>query len=343
MFSAQNRRGQPPAAASRPQRAGRVRPDFPGQPLYRQVYRRIEAMAMELPLDADGLLPPENQLMARFGVSRGTVRRATDELVRQGLLRVEPGRGTFVDQAAKVRGMVWDRLAAVARPDARFDTDLSRFVPDFDGRERCDQAIARLGAFADARTVFIAPDNSLEVLRAAAIADGKRVLVPTFGLRRGMVLVDGSGVAPADRSLAATLDGLERFGRHLDLAGLERLGQVDVLLTGAVAVTRRGLHFGGGQGYLDLEWGLLRQLGLVSAATPVIASVHGCQIIDADLAPAPHDAVVDAVVTPDETLRCVPALPKPAGLLWERIPADLDGPASYFHQLWLRSGTGTAS
>jgi 5-formyltetrahydrofolate cyclo-ligase len=341
MLSEPNLHGQPPAASSPPPREGRVRPDFPGQPLYRQVYRRIEALAMELPLDADGLLPPENQLMARFGVSRGTVRRATDELVRQGLLRIEPGRGTFVDQAAKVRAMVWDRLAAVARPDARFDTDLSRFIPDFDGRERCDQAIAGLAAFAGARTAFIAPDNSLEALRAAAIADGKRVLVPTFGLRRGMVLVDGREVVPADRSLAATLDGLERFGRRLDLAGLERLGQVDVLLTGAVAVTRQGLHFGGGQGYLDLEWGLLGQLGLVSPATPVIASVHGCQVIDAGVTPAPHDAVVDVVVTPDETLRCVPALPKPPGLFWPRIPADLDGPSSYFHQLWTRSGTAS--
>ncbi|WP_375498746.1 GntR family transcriptional regulator [uncultured Jatrophihabitans sp.] len=41
--------------------------------------------------------------MERFGVSRGTLRRATDELARQGLLRIEPGRGTYVDQATKVR------------------------------------------------------------------------------------------------------------------------------------------------------------------------------------------------------------------------------------------------
>lgn len=45
---------------------------------------------------ADGRLPTEPELAARFGVNRHTVRRAIGTLVDQGLLRVEQGRGTFV-------------------------------------------------------------------------------------------------------------------------------------------------------------------------------------------------------------------------------------------------------
>lgn len=43
-----------------------------------------------------GRLPTEAALSARFGVHRHTVRRALDELSREGLVRVEQGRGTFV-------------------------------------------------------------------------------------------------------------------------------------------------------------------------------------------------------------------------------------------------------
>lgn len=44
------------------------------------------------------LMPSERQLMADFGVSRATVRKAIDGLVAEGLLQRIPGKGTFVAQ-----------------------------------------------------------------------------------------------------------------------------------------------------------------------------------------------------------------------------------------------------
>ena len=48
------------------------------------------------------LLPSEPALMARFGVSRATVRRAMLELEARGLVRVEQGRGTFVHDDGRI-------------------------------------------------------------------------------------------------------------------------------------------------------------------------------------------------------------------------------------------------
>lgn len=45
-------------------------------------------------------IPNETELAERFGCNRHTVRRALGELEREGLLRVEQGRGTFVQERA---------------------------------------------------------------------------------------------------------------------------------------------------------------------------------------------------------------------------------------------------
>lgn len=322
----------------------RSRSEADTRPLYRQVVEHVEALALSRNLGDPTPLPPESQLMQRFGVSRGTLRRAIDELVRQGLLRIESGRGTFVDQATKVRWLVWDRLLEVSEPDSRFHNDLARFVPDFQGREACDQRLAARPEFAVANCVFIAPDNSLEGVRRLAFEAGKRVLVPSFGLRRGIVFVDGTMLDPAEAALAATLDGVERFGQRLDLAALRAIGAVDLVVTGAVAVTREGVHFGGGDGYLDFEWALLRHLNLVEATTPVLAIVHDCQVLDTGIRPGPHDAIVDTVITPTREFNASPALPKPDGILWDELRTAGDDSIGYVRELraTMLGGSGSA-
>ena len=45
-------------------------------------------------------IPSEHELMARFGISRGTVRRAISELVDEGFLVQVRGSGTFVSERA---------------------------------------------------------------------------------------------------------------------------------------------------------------------------------------------------------------------------------------------------
>ncbi|MFK0207008.1 phosphonate metabolism transcriptional regulator PhnF [Agrobacterium sp. NPDC090283] len=48
-------------------------------------------------------LPTELEIMRRFGVGRHTVRRAIAELAAAGKVRVEQGRGTFVEEQSVIR------------------------------------------------------------------------------------------------------------------------------------------------------------------------------------------------------------------------------------------------
>lgn len=67
-----------------------------GVTLWRQIVRALEGDIAGGVLAVGDKLPTEAQLSARFAVNRHTVRRALEELSRQGLVRVEQGRGSFV-------------------------------------------------------------------------------------------------------------------------------------------------------------------------------------------------------------------------------------------------------
>ncbi|MCC6223223.1 MAG: GntR family transcriptional regulator [Thermoleophilia bacterium] len=62
-------------------------------PLYHQLKELLRAAALEV---APGtLMPSEKQLMEHAGVSRATARKAVSDLVQEGVLVSERGRGTF--------------------------------------------------------------------------------------------------------------------------------------------------------------------------------------------------------------------------------------------------------
>ncbi|AZN35617.1 GntR family transcriptional regulator [Iodobacter ciconiae] len=69
-------------------------------PLYRQVIREVTTAVDAGEWNADESLPSENDLAHRFGVSQGTVRKALDVLVLEGVLYRRQGVGTFVSDAS---------------------------------------------------------------------------------------------------------------------------------------------------------------------------------------------------------------------------------------------------
>ena len=265
-------------------------------PLYEQVRDRLTQVILARELSDSTPLPTEPNLMELFGVSRGTLRRAIEELVRDGLLSAEQGRGTFVVQEERVRRVVWQLLSEVARPDSRFDLDLSQYVPDFAGSNLAHKRVMKRDEWRQADVIFCAPDNSIEQLRLSALNAGKKILVPTYGLQRGFILLDGVKIPTTDHALAATLDGMERFGKRLGPADLRQAGVIELVVTGATAVTTDGRHIGGGQRYLALEWMMMKQLGVLSPNALVFAVVHDCQVVD-EMVEAEPDCLLDLICT----------------------------------------------
>ncbi len=93
------------------------------------LYSRVETvLASEITdrhLKVGGQLPTEDSLIARFGVSRITVRRAIQNLVSRGLVEIRRGKGTFVaapkitQNLKELSGFVEDMHALGRKPTAR--------------------------------------------------------------------------------------------------------------------------------------------------------------------------------------------------------------------------------
>jgi len=79
--------------------AADVRPQLVAEssiPLYNQLGRFLRRFIEQVELEPGDRFPSEEQIAAQFGVSRPTANRAVQELISQGWLERERGRGTFV-------------------------------------------------------------------------------------------------------------------------------------------------------------------------------------------------------------------------------------------------------
>ena len=66
------------------------------QPLYQQVQRVLREAIQQRALGPDDALPAERDLAAELQVSRITIRKALDGLVKEGLVVSRRGSGNFV-------------------------------------------------------------------------------------------------------------------------------------------------------------------------------------------------------------------------------------------------------
>jgi 5-formyltetrahydrofolate cyclo-ligase len=234
----------------------------------------------------------------------------------------------YTDEKSRLRDLVSAKLLEipagsrrpVALPDAIFHHELDHFITDFQGSREATLRLVEQPEWQQARIVFITPDNSTAYLRELAIRQAKTIIMTTYGIRRGSVLLTRAMVPDGQEEYASTLVGMERFGQSLmTIEDLEAAGSPDVMVTGALAVSRaHGGRAGKGAGWFDAEWGIWGALNLTSPETPVFGIVHDLQVVAEAFPLDPWDCHLNIITTPSETIR-VPRLAQPHGILWDKF------------------------
>jgi GntR family transcriptional regulator len=68
-------------------------------PKYRQLLQLLRQQILSGELAPGARIPTEEELVQTYGLSRGTVRKAIEQLAAEGLVRTEQGSGTYVSTA----------------------------------------------------------------------------------------------------------------------------------------------------------------------------------------------------------------------------------------------------
>ena len=226
--------------------------------------------------------------------------------------------GTDSPDKERAAAAISAAMRPYAFPDSRFQLDFSRFIPGFEGDDIATERFSQEIAYQRAQYVFVTPDNALIPFRQRAIRDGKTMIIPSYGLHRGFLLLEPDNVPQGHETYAAWLDGIEHFGHTVTLAELQRRGRFDLAVAGTSAVNADGLRFGMGHRYLDIEWGIFAQIGVVDDDVPIAAIIHDTQYTTAKFPIEKDDILVDIIATPTGMWR-PPSHARPPTLNWALV------------------------
>lgn len=221
--------------------------------------------------------------------------------------------GSFESKAA-ARQWVWDALQD--RGLARLPFPPHGRIPNFADAREAARRLFEQPVWRDAAAIKVNPDSPQAHVREEALARGIRVYVPTPRLKGGFQLLDPDRIPAAAFHRAATMKTMADWSVPV---ALEDMPQLDAIVTGCAAVTVTGKRAGKGEGYSDLEFAILRELGF--AAVPVATTVHDLQVVD-DFPIEANDLPLTLICTPTRTLRVADPPPAPTGIDWSRLSED---------------------
>lgn len=196
-------------------------------------------------------------------------------------------------------------------------------IPDFKGADKAASLLASLEEWKTSRVMMACPDPPQIPVRLNALQEGMIVYmaIPKLVDEKCFVELTAEAMREQHVSLeeAATCQGATKYGKSVTF---EEMLDVDITVTGCVAVTRSGGRTGKGAGFADLEYSLMRRFGKITDETPVITTVHPMMIVPEDTLPIQkHDTYLTMIVTPEEVIRIERDLPQPT-LEWSFVRED---------------------
>ncbi|KAF8657846.1 hypothetical protein HU200_059655 [Digitaria exilis] len=223
-----------------------------------------------------------------------------------------------------IRKRVWDTLEVEGV--ARDPRPIHHRIPNFDGAPAAADAVSalallpphslgRLEVFQNSQCVKVNPDSPQKQVRFLTLS-ASQVIELAFSAKYGKPI------------------------------GLDERIKVDLIVIGSVAVDpSTGARLGKGEGFAELEYGMLRYMGAIDDSTMIVTTVHDKQLVD-DIPVEKlliHDVPVDIICTPTQVIFTKTKIPKPQGIYWEKLSPEKLGQIRILRELKKRieQETGT--
>jgi 5-formyltetrahydrofolate cyclo-ligase len=216
-----------------------------------------------------------------------------------------------------LRERIWDELEESGA--ARFPFPPHGRIPNYKGAEDAAERLTDLDAWKDGDVIKSNPDAPQLPVRRRALRAGKTLYmaVPRLSDEKCFLRLDPQEIDDVDD--ATTVSGSSEHGVQV---GPEAMEPIDLIVSGSVAVNRRGARVGKGEGYSDLEFGVLREFGLVDDGTTTVTTVHEIQVLEGPVPTTSHDVPIELVFTPERTLETDAPEGKPTGVDWDALGAQ---------------------
>ncbi len=197
-------------------------------------------------------------------------------------------------------------------------------IPNFVGADMAAWYLAQTPEWKSARTVKTNPDAPQIPIRLRALYEGKIVYAPVPYLTKDFpylrldpVILTANGIS---FEMAATAQGFVEHGERIGFEDVERL---DFCVVGSVAVSRVGGRTGKGAGFADLETAIFQELGKIDDKTPIVTTVHSCQMVPGeDIVIEAHDSLLDMVATEKELIVTGVRKSRTGGVDWDSVRPD---------------------
>lgn len=231
------------------------------------------------------------------------------------VIKIQPG-ATKEDIRQKVWHYIEDNnLANFPRP-------VYNRIPNFKGASIACAKVSELEIFTQTEEVKVDPDKTLEEARLLVLQAQKTLLVPTPRLRNGLFnkITPPQGATKEQLRVCSSSQGVKDFSVPV---GLDAKVKVDLVVVGSVAVSVQGFRIGKGEGYADMEYGMMASMGAVNESTVVVTIVHDCQVVEIpDALIESHDLTVDYILTPTRVIKTDCQRPKPQGIIWSKLDIE---------------------
>ncbi|MGC8975869.1 MAG: 5-formyltetrahydrofolate cyclo-ligase [Thermoprotei archaeon] len=213
-----------------------------------------------------------------------------------------------------LRKKIWDLMEATNL--ARFPRPVHGRIPNFVGAEESALKLLKHDILRTVKTVEVNPDAPQRPVRELMLRTRRRVVMPTPRISRGFLLLDPDTIPEDSYSEASTIKGAFKYGEQVDPWSLPK---IDLIVAGSVVVDVFGGRLGKGEGYSELEYGILIECRKISLEVPIVTTVHDVQVIADRIPLEPWDFAVDWIITPTKNTQAKGPKVRPKGILWEYI------------------------
>lgn len=192
-------------------------------------------------------------------------------------------------------------------------------IPTFLGAQEAAKLLAETDEFKKANSIKVNIDLAQEPVKMEVVKANKTLFVPPAQKSPNVYAkIKNCNVEELDLVTQKKIIKLQGGEDTYDEISIENIVPLDMVVVGSCAVSRLGHRIGKGNGYVDLDVGMLISLGVITKDTLLVTTVHDVQVHDTlpEELFQTYDLPLDMIVTPTEVIRVSKRLPRPTGIQW---------------------------